>query len=224
MKSLGQYNEDGSYGIPTLPLRLRTSIQQCAAIYKSDLIIKGNTSKRAQVDDFVTLIEMNYRNQISSQALTLTYKAKWNKPDIIPLASDISILTAYLKEKATTYEGQLKREIDAVTWVKLFKITLVQILLFNRRRSGEVEKMYLETYKNRDRSAMNEELENTLTDLEKQIAKNLKRIEVRGKRGRKVPILLPNELKLQVDLLIETRQAVGVPNDNPFLFASIKLN
>lgn len=221
VKLLGAYNEDkGTYGIPSMPLKLRTSVIQCTAIYKSDMIIKGLTKTRAELDDYVALIEMNFKNHVSSQALTSSYQTKWNKPTIIPLASDISTLSTYLKEKANVHISQLKQQTDSLSWIKLCEITLVQLLLFNRRRSGEIERMFLETYLKRDTAPMNEELHKTLNEVEKHIAKNLTRIEIRGKKGRRVPILLTNDTKYQVDLLIETREAVGIQENNPYLFAS----
>lgn len=44
-------------------------------------------------------------------------------------------------------------------------------------------------------------------------------VEIRGKRGRKVPMLLTPQMKKSIDLLIEKRKEVGIPDDNPYIFA-----
>ena len=44
-------------------------------------------------------------------------------------------------------------------------------------------------------------------------------VEIRGKRGRKVPVILTPEVKDSIDLLNKTRKAVGVPKENPYVFA-----
>lgn len=44
-------------------------------------------------------------------------------------------------------------------------------------------------------------------------------VEIRGKRGRKVPVILTPEVKDSIDLLIKTRKAVGIPDENPYVFA-----
>ena len=44
-------------------------------------------------------------------------------------------------------------------------------------------------------------------------------VEIRGKMGRKVPVILTPELKDSIDLLNKTRKAVGIPDENPFIFA-----
>ena len=44
-------------------------------------------------------------------------------------------------------------------------------------------------------------------------------VETRGKRGRKVPVLLTPNIKNGIDLLIAKRKEVGIPDDNPYIFA-----
>ena len=44
-------------------------------------------------------------------------------------------------------------------------------------------------------------------------------VEVRGKKGRKVPIILTKEMKENIDLLNESRTSVGIPLENPYFFA-----
>lgn len=44
-------------------------------------------------------------------------------------------------------------------------------------------------------------------------------VEVRGKRGRKVAIILTKDMKSAIDLLISTRESVGIPAKNIYVFA-----
>lgn len=44
-------------------------------------------------------------------------------------------------------------------------------------------------------------------------------VEIRGKHGRKVPVILTGEMTSSIDLLIKTRKAVGIPDENPYVFA-----
>jgi len=47
----------------------------------------------------------------------------------------------------------------------------------------------------------------------------LELIEIPGKRGRKVPIILTEEVKSAIELLNNTSNKVGVSKDNPYVFA-----
>ena len=44
-------------------------------------------------------------------------------------------------------------------------------------------------------------------------------VEIRGKRGRKVPVILTSEMTNSISLLIKTRKDVGIPEENPYVFA-----
>ena len=44
-------------------------------------------------------------------------------------------------------------------------------------------------------------------------------VEIRGKKGRKVPLVLTLEVKKAIDALNKHREAVGIHPDNPYVFA-----
>jgi len=44
-------------------------------------------------------------------------------------------------------------------------------------------------------------------------------VEIRGKRGRKVPVILTTEMTNSINLLIKKRKDVGIPDENPYVFA-----
>ncbi|XP_062278057.1 uncharacterized protein LOC133983118 [Scomber scombrus] len=66
---------------------------------------------------------------------------------------------------------------------------------------------------------MHDEILESLSPFEKKLCENLIRVEVRGKRGRKVPVLFPTNIKDSVELLIQTREEVGISPTNPYIFA-----
>lgn len=61
-----------------------------------------------------------------------------------------------------------------------------------------------------------------LTDTEKALRKSFTRFEIQGKGGRPVPVLLTNEMKKCVDILISTREKANINPKNPYLFAVAK--
>ena len=66
---------------------------------------------------------------------------------------------------------------------------------------------------------INEEVKKSLSAFEMRLCRSFKRIEIRGKRERTVPMLLTSLTIKAMELLVETREAVGVDKDNPHLFA-----
>ena len=111
---------------------------------------------------------------------------------------------------------------DIESWKKLNEISMAQIILFNRRRGGETERIELKHFmdgiEKANMSEMQEEIESSLSMFEKKLASCLSRIEIRGKRGRKVPVLLTKKHRERLECLIAHRDSVGIRKDNKYLF------
>ncbi|KAF5305359.1 hypothetical protein FQR65_LT18709 [Abscondita terminalis] len=65
-------------------------------------------------------------------------------------------------------------------------------------------------------------IKNSLSVFEQKLAETLIVVEVVGKRGKKVPIILTPQTKESVDLLIELREQCGISRENPYIFARSK--
>ncbi|KAJ8048645.1 hypothetical protein HOLleu_01042 [Holothuria leucospilota] len=59
----------------------------------------------------------------------------------------------------------------------------------------------------------------SLTTWEQTLCNKLIRIEVKGKKGRKVPVLLTGEMTESLELLMKHRNSVCIRSDNVFVFA-----
>lgn len=99
------------------------------------------------------------------------------------------------------------------------KTLLTQIILLNRRRSGEVERIQIADYLNRDKKKMQEEIMKFLTEVESKLSNSFVRFEIRGKRGRGVPVLLTPEMKEYLDLMLTMRTSVNIFEQNKNVFA-----
>jgi len=97
---------------------------------------------------------------------------------------------------------------------------LSQLILLNRRRSGEVQRIFLQTYLCAPSEISQEEVDFSLSEIEKQLTKQFKRIVIRGKRGRGVPILFTINMQKTIKFLLAIRETCNfIDKENPFLFA-----
>jgi hypothetical protein len=85
-----------------------------------------------------------YYYKVSTHALSTLYESQWNKPLKLPLTEDITRLHKYLN---TDSEGCQSAGINASVWYRPAQVILSQIILFNRRRSGEAAGLLLEDYR-----------------------------------------------------------------------------
>ena len=104
-------------------------------------------------------------------------------------------------------------------WVRLAELTLTTIILFNRKRQGEVSKMKVSEYTDGKANRHNRDILSELSQFEQDLCKTLSRIEITGKRGRTVPIILTEEVKKSTEMLMSLRNQAGVHSDNPYFFA-----
>ncbi|XP_065152045.1 uncharacterized protein [Paramisgurnus dabryanus] len=211
--------EKNSYRIPSLALKLGHSLKKICSIVESNAMMYGDHERAECARDFRKVHEARWNEYISAGAITTLKEAKWNAPQIIPFTQDVKVLHAHLEKKRDKFLNKLKNCPSADSYAALAKVTLSQVIMFNRRREGEVSRMLLSAFQSRDSSELHEDIAICLSEFERKLCKHFTRVEIRGKRGRKVPVLLKPSLVSAMELLVETREACGVPNENPFMFA-----
>uniref|UniRef100_A0A096LV06 Tyr recombinase domain-containing protein n=1 Tax=Poecilia formosa TaxID=48698 RepID=A0A096LV06_POEFO len=113
----------------------------------------------------------------------------------------------------------MKSDPSPQAYRELCRTTLAKIILFNRRRGGEVSKMQLSAFLERDTTPLHKDVAVGLTEFERQLCAHFSRVEIKGKRGRKVAVLLSPDMVEAITQLISKRRECGVPDKNTFLFA-----
>ncbi|KAL5005605.1 hypothetical protein ScPMuIL_016763 [Solemya velum] len=210
-------DESSSYDVPSLALKLGHSLKKCATIIKSTAIIDGNNVKKQEASDFLQLCSSEWHTSVSCQALQTLTNRKLNKPKRLPLAADIKKLNLFLEEKS----DELQASLSPNTWREFAELLLAQIVLFNRRRGGETERMEVSHYLKGIQSSgeMQGEILESLSSFEKELAQKVKRVEINGKRGRTVAVLLTKKHCTKLDKLNQCRIQAGVSHKNKYVFA-----
>ena len=65
-----------------------------------------------------------------------------------------------------------------------------------------------------------DDIKASLSPFELKLCQYFKRVKIRGKRGRKVPVILTKKLLAVVELIVNLRNAVGVNPENKCLCSS----
>lgn len=107
-----------------------------AAIVNGESLRNGERSQQEQVEAFQDLCNLNGVGRCLTMLLATLEKRKWNKPQLLLLGEDVVKLNCHLKEVAKEYSAKLDiLPFDSDAWYTLAKVTLCQLILFNRRRS-----------------------------------------------------------------------------------------
>ncbi|KAJ8305181.1 hypothetical protein KUTeg_017269 [Tegillarca granosa] len=219
VKTVCEYDEEQcSFNVPSLALKLGHSLKKCARYKISEAIKENDNRKKQETENFLALYKEEWKDEISALALTSLEDKKYNKQQLLPLVTDVVKFNTYLKERASFLTEQIKDNI--ALYPELAIICLAQVILFTRRRSGEAERIRIDQYKETLRRGSGEPdpvVMSTLNEFEKNLCKSHLRVEIKGKRGRKVPVLFTNEMKKNIDVLCASREKANVKQ--PYLFS-----
>ncbi|XP_059403077.1 uncharacterized protein LOC132134509 [Carassius carassius] len=220
VKHLAGYDsKTHAYRCPSLALKIGHNLTKISMLLESHANQQNDYSAAKDARTFRRVYETRWNELISAASLRTLQESKWNTPLLLPFTKDVQTLHSYLDVQQQDLHSKLSTEVSPQMWAKLAKVILAQVILFNRRRAGEVSKMTLSAYVCQNPSDPHEDVNEALSDLEKKLCQHFSRIEIRGKRGRKVPVLLTPVMKQGLDLLVGTRQECEVPRENVYLFA-----
>ncbi|XP_070184642.1 uncharacterized protein [Littorina saxatilis] len=217
----GYEAEEYKFRIPSLANKLGYTIKLCADILEVQAVEKRNDSLKCDVQGYLKLHQMRWNEEISAHASRNLYEQKKGHAKRLPLSRDVAKLSSHLSNVSAAATQTLttaheEKEIKAA-WKSLAEVTLTQIILFNRRRSGEASRMKLVDLNQHETHDV--DVFKSLSTFEKILCNKLTRIEIIGKRGRIVPILMTAQVKAAVELLVQKRDDAGVSGSNKFVFS-----
>ncbi|XP_066927736.1 uncharacterized protein [Clytia hemisphaerica] len=209
-------HEKQHVGLPSLLLNLGRSLASLGGIKNALGIRKKDLSMQEEAKNFLVLHGEEW-STYSKHAMDTLNDKKDNKPEELPLPSDLDKLKEFLFkeiEELTVGDEEMLRS----KWSRLQRATVARLITFNARRGSEPAKLKLIQYENADDWKRPEDLKKLKDPVEKMLAKRLKVIYVKGKKKRKVPILITPEVDGAIKVLIDNRKSVGVSNQNKHLF------
>ncbi|XP_059210360.1 uncharacterized protein LOC131989178 [Centropristis striata] len=215
----GYDSETNTFAIPSLATKLGHSLVKVSKLLKAQGLISNNKELVKHATEFQDVHKEKWNALISATALRNLAEAKWNAPTLMPFTEDVQKLHQFLDKMQEEHSSTLSESPSTKAWTDLAKVCLTQIILFNRRREGEVASMPLHAFLTRDRTDPHQDLDWALSEVEKKLCRHFTRIVTRGKRGRPVPILLTPKMLRALELLVDQRIACGVLKDNIFVFA-----
>lgn len=195
--------EKNRYKIPSIARKIGADIRKCAEILRSQHLLANNNDGINSLNSFLSYFDVSWTEDVSVHALRTEEERHWNKLKLIPLIEDIKKFNSYLRENIMKLKSQLIENPSNSVWTSLAKLTLAHVLIFNRKRVAEAQRLYTETLDKATSAPMDEDVKSCLSELEVKLAETLTRLETRATRNRRVPILLTLEMKNSLDLLVD---------------------
>ncbi|XP_054863090.1 uncharacterized protein LOC118469983 [Amphiprion ocellaris] len=223
VKKVSGFDEENlCFQTPSLALKLGHTLRKICDIIHCRALMAEDEELIKSTETFKKLHTSKWSELVSHRALSTLSDAKYNKPSTLPFTQDVQILHKYLEKTAERAVCDLNEETTTQNYAQLAKVTLAQIIVFNRRRAGEVSKMRLKSFQEGDTTKLHEDVAMGLSKIEQKLCNYFRRIEIMGKRGRKVAVLLTPSVVDALSLLTSKRTECGVSATNVFLFARPK--
>lgn len=215
---VGLNEETGMYESASNAAELTKSIKRIGRLLVTECIKSHDSEKQQNTENFLKLCETGFPCTINRTVMESLVAAKRRKVVRLPKTEDIIKLNRYLDNIIDIYYKKLLNMFSVQIWRTLAEALLVRIQTFNRRRPGEIERLYISDFKNTQSVTEEDEGYKCLSLVDKRAAKEYVRIEIRGKLNRTVPILLNSKMRNGIDIILKYRQKAGVSSKNPYVF------
>ena len=118
-----------------------------------------------------------------------------NKPELLPLTSDIIKLSNYLDSEIKARTTACEEQHTALHYEELVCVTSAKLITFNKRRAGETEHIELEQYRRMLHviGLANDEFSATLKPSEKKLCERMQVVSITGQESDTVANTRPEE-------------------------------
>lgn len=131
-----------AFGIPSLALKIGFSMTKCAED-KHVSALKNDDYLKYQISNtFLTMYDCERKTSISAKALVSLAVSIYNKVQLLFLVEDVVKINNYLHQRAE----EIRNSRTSECYLEFTKICLAQIIISNRKRCGEAERMTVQSY------------------------------------------------------------------------------
>ena len=196
------------FKIPSLALRLGHLLKKIAIVKRGTSLRKDDLEKVREAETFEKLLKDEWTDAVSSNALNTLRRCKDQTVEQLPETEDLCKLKEFQANVIQQAMSHLTDSPTYSTWRSLAQNVLARLVIFNKRRAGEVARLTLATYKDRPdwKNTSHSEIKASLQPIEQKLLESTDLVIVPGKRNRKVPILIPQDVSSAMNLLMDTRE------------------
>ena len=194
----GWSEDTSSFQIPSLAFKLGHSLTKISDIAEFDARMYENKKRLENAIMFRTLKDKNWDEWVSSHALR-NLRVQMELTSSIPYCEDVVRLHNHIDAERPKYQTNPEAAPNKRNWLSLARLTLCEYIVFNRNH--------------------NPDLDLALSNMEKKLCKYFECVEIKGKRDKKVPVLLSPDMVSSIQMLVNYRRKCEVPDDNPYLLA-----
>ncbi|XP_046619499.1 uncharacterized protein LOC124304842 [Neodiprion virginianus] len=211
------FNEKtNTYTHPSTAYSLGSLVKQIGNLLITDCIKRHDAIQKANTEDFLKLAFDDIGVSVNKTVVESQTQQKRRKKTELPSVQDIKKLLAYVDKKRKSAYQILETKFTYDAWLDLAQTTLTSVQVFNRRRAGEIERVFIEDFESFE--GINEDHLEKLSADSQVLARKYVRFVIRGKLNRTVPVLLSSDLLACIQMMLKYRNKAEVPSENRYVF------
>ncbi|XP_045915514.1 uncharacterized protein LOC123977076 [Micropterus dolomieu] len=213
VRELAGFNEEiKSCDRPSLMLKMGNSLKKIGQIiFARALKAEADEETTHEAETFMKLCAEEWSSVVKS-------KSRVNKPQTMSFIQDVQLFYQCVEKTAASAVESLTMYESPPVYNALLRVTAAQVSLLNRN-NVDVSKVTIKSFKERDETELHEDAAVYQSQFEQILSKNTVKINLRNDKDKKVAVTLTPKLLSAITLLVNKREACGVHNNNPFLFA-----
>lgn len=215
VKKIAGYAND-SIDHPTVMNAACNAVRRFATFLRCLAIKQNNTSEIEIFDRFIYLLTHSQNLDLTKIALEKRTAIQRKRKVVIPTRDEINALLTKIDEEIMKSYNILSKTFDLENWKQLTKMLLIYIMIFCRKRPGDIERLEMQEY-NRI-NVMEGDFITTMDENKRNLAHQLARCVTRGKLNQNASILILRKHIRAIELLKTYRYQAGVAT-NKFLWA-----
>jgi hypothetical protein len=139
-RNIAGYEEnDGSsskkrFKAPATAVHCGYELKRAAMILRCQALREKDIGKKDDVDIFLQLYETEWHIKVTMPALNHLALKKHNKPQVLPLTSDLLAVRKYIVERISVLTKKVTSNPTKENWRELAEICLTRLIMFNKRR------------------------------------------------------------------------------------------
>ncbi|XP_060584452.1 uncharacterized protein LOC132740548 isoform X2 [Ruditapes philippinarum] len=212
-------DEDDSLQAPSNAIKLGYDLKRLLNGKIGLAIMDHDEQSQSDAGKVLKLMDIYWGSRVTKAARVLLDERRYYAEKHLPHPEDILKLNCYLQDSISQLDY---KKTDKMNFRLVAELIEAKLILYNRRRTGELQAVRLQDYVRRTKGCSGEYLVGECTAFEKQLLESQEVMTIRGKTGRGVPVILPSETAKGLAYLTDSRVRIsaGVHASNHYIFAS----
>lgn len=217
------FDDEEDLQAPSTAIRLGYEIKRMLSAKWAEGIKSKDEAAANDSKSFLKLMKFEWSTKVTKLATVTLQVRSFNKEKSLPEPEDIIKIQEKIRNDIKNFD---EKDTTPQNFRFAAEVSQARLLLYNKRRSGEIEGIRVKDYVRRQQSITNVErsMRAELSVLEQKLLESQDLIEVRGKLGRGVPVIVPNDTKRILKYLAsaDVRVKAGIQPSNDFLFSNTR--